>query len=147
MQIRLYQDILKKHMPKKIPVLDTNVIIRFLTSDSPLQAEKVEDLLKKSEVGSLVIPDLIVAEIVYVLLSFYDLPKEEVVVKLGALLDYAKFKTNKKLLKKTIEVFSENNISFSDAYLCALNLIGKHPYIYTFDKKLEKIEKVIVRTP
>lgn len=134
-------------MPKKLPVLDTNVIIRFLTSDSPSQAEKVENLLNKAEAGSLVIPDLIVAEIVYVLLSFYNLSKEEVIEKVGALLDYPKFKINKKLLKKTIEVFSENNISFSDAYLSALNLIGKHPFIYTFDKKLEKIKKVEAKTP
>lgn len=134
-------------MPIKLPVLDTNIIIRFLTSDSPLQAEKVEGLLKKSATGSLVIPDMIVAEIVYVLLSFYGLTKEEVIEKIGILLDYPKFKINKKLLKKTIEVFSEYNISFSDAYLCALNLTGKHNLIYTFDKKLEKIKKVITKTP
>lgn len=143
----LLKAISERIMPEKLPVLDTNIIIRFLTSDNPVQAGKVEEMFKKSDSGSLVIPDLIVAEIVYVLLSFYNLPKEEVIEKIGALLDYPKLKTNKKLLKKTLEVFFDHNISFSDAYLCALNLIGKNPFIYTFDKKITRIENVMTKTP
>lgn len=146
-RIMLSTAISEKLMPKKLPVLDTNIIIRFLTSDSKLQADKVESLLQESDNGSLVIPDLIMAEIVYVLLSFYSLPKEEVIEKIGALLDYPKFKTNKKLLKKTLEVYAEHNISFADAYLSAHNLTGKHSFIYTFDQKLEKIQGVTAKKP
>lgn len=61
MQIRQSAGLSKNPKPQKLPVLDTKIIIRFLTSDIKLQAEKVEELLNKSEEGSLVMPNLIVA--------------------------------------------------------------------------------------
>lgn len=134
-------------MPKKLPVLDTNIITRFLTSDTPEQAKKVERLLNQSFPKSLYIPDLIIAEIVYVLLSYYQLSKKEVIEKVNILLDFEKFKTNKRLLKKTLETFEQYNISFVDAYLCALHLLGKNKFIYSFDKKLEKVKGVNIQSP
>lgn len=134
-------------MRKKLPVLDTNVIIRFLTNDTPEQAKRVETLLNQATVKSLFIPDIIIAEIIYVLLSFYKLPKKEVVEKVSVLLDFEKIRSNKKLLKKTLEIFEENNLSFADAYLTSLVLLSKNSFIYSFDKRLSKIEGVVVQTP
>lgn len=133
-------------MGKKIPVLDTNIIIRFLTNDQPKQAAKVENLLKESTF-KLFIPDIIIAEIVYVLLSFYELPKSEVIEKINILLDFDKIKINNKILKKTLEIFSEYNVSFADAYLCALNILGKCGYIYTFDRNLTRVKSAETKSP
>lgn len=133
-------------MTQKLPAIDTNVIIRFLTSDSPTQAAAAERLFKESPPKSLFIPDLIIAEIIYVLLSFYQLPKSEVIEKINILLDFRQFKTNKRLIKKALEIYEDYNISFADSYLCALVILGKNKLVYSFDKKLMKVKEAAVKT-
>ena len=53
--------------------LDTNVLIRHLTGDPPGQAARATRLLSRA--GQLRLPDLIVAEVVNVLESFYEVPR------------------------------------------------------------------------
>jgi predicted nucleic acid-binding protein len=53
--------------------VDTNVLIRHLTGDPPDQAARAPGLL--SEADRLLLPDLIVAETVDVLESFYEVPR------------------------------------------------------------------------
>jgi predicted nucleic acid-binding protein len=53
--------------------LHTNVLIRHLTGDPPEQAARATRLLSQAQ--QLLLPDLIVAEIVYVLESFYEVPR------------------------------------------------------------------------
>ena len=124
---------------QKKPLLDTNIIIRFLTNDEPEQAVMVEKLLKQAKSNSFELPDLVVMEIVYVLLSFYKLSKVSVVEKMSLLLDFEAFELNEKLLIKTLGIFSKNSISFVDAYLCAKVKLGHNSRVYSFDKKLLKV--------
>lgn len=127
---------LQKKMHKK-NILDTNIILRFLLNDNKQQAEYAEKLFIKSPKHSLIVPDLVVAEIAYVLLSHYEFSKEEVIDKLSVLLTYEAFKLNNKVLKPALYYFKEKPISFVDAYLCALSNLSKTPLI-TFDKKLPR---------
>ncbi|OGH44162.1 MAG: hypothetical protein A3H50_00500 [Candidatus Levybacteria bacterium RIFCSPLOWO2_02_FULL_37_10] len=123
---------------KKLPVLDTNIIIRFLTGDSLGQADKVEKLLNSSPKNSLSLPDIVVVEIAYVLLSLYKLSKEDVIEKLETLVEVKSVKCNIDLIKRSLDIFKDNNISFVDAYLCA-EILGKNNILYTFDKRLIKV--------
>lgn len=134
-------------MVKKGSVLDTNLIIRFLANDSPSQASKVEKLFKEGEFASFEIPDLVIAEIIYVLISFYKLNKEEVVEKVAKLVEFEKVKTNKKLIKKALEFYRDHPISFVDAYLCSLVFNGKNSFVYSFDKDLFQIKKIKIKSP
>ena len=56
--------------------VDTNVLIRHLTGDPPGQAAQATRLLSRA--GQLLLPDLIVAEVVYVLESVYRVPRPRV---------------------------------------------------------------------
>jgi predicted nucleic acid-binding protein len=51
-------------------------MVRHLTGDPPEQAARATRLL--SQAGQLLLPDLIVAEVVYVLESFYEAPRPRV---------------------------------------------------------------------
>lgn len=55
--------------------VDKNVLIRHLTGEPPAQARRATRLLTESE--ELLLPDLIVAEGVHVLESFYEVPRAE----------------------------------------------------------------------
>ena len=124
---------------KKLPTLDTNLIVRFLTQDSVEQASRVRRLLGDSPKNSLEISDLVLAEIIYVLLSVYELSKEDVVEKISLLIELESIKCNKNLIRKSLDLFKSNSISFVDAYLGAAVLSGKSDVLFTFDKRLLKV--------
>ena len=60
--------------------VDTNIFIRFLTDDIPEKADACEEIFKKAveKKETLFTTDLVIAKIVWVLESFYGLPKKEV---------------------------------------------------------------------
>ncbi|MBU1110939.1 PIN domain-containing protein [Patescibacteria group bacterium] len=127
----------------KIKTLDTNLLIRFFTQDNPAQADAVEKLLRKAAKDELLLPDIIIAEIVWVLLSFYELEKEEVIEKLEGLFSLENVKMNRNTLKRTIDLYRRYNISFTDAYLAAYTLEEeKSDQIYSFDRGLDKVKEI-----
>jgi predicted nucleic acid-binding protein len=66
--------------------LDTNVLIRHLTGDPPAQARRASALLATAD--ELLVPDLIVAEVAYVLESFYDVERERVAELVRAVIGF-----------------------------------------------------------
>lgn len=119
----------------KCVILDTNIIIRFLAQDSSQQAEAVEKLFKNAPEKSLFIPDIVLVEAVYVLLSYYGLTKKETIERITSLIFFKKFKLNTRLFQKTLEVYTQHALSFVDAYILALSSLDDM-VVYTFDKKL-----------
>lgn len=77
--------------------LDTNVLVRFLVNDDEAQARIVYDLFKSAEAGKKAfwVPLLVVLDILWVLESVYEIPRQEVLDSLNELLlmPILKFKT------------------------------------------------------
>lgn len=84
-------------------------------------------------------PDVIIAEIVWVLLSFYKLPKAEVIEKLEGLLSLEQFTFDRPLLRKTIEIYRNYNVSYTDAYLAAYSIVKRDRQLYSFDSGFDRI--------
>lgn len=66
--------------------LDTNVLVRLITGDDPVQAREIEVYLEKTE-GPFLIPDLVMAELAWVLQRRYGFRRTEVGDVLLALLN------------------------------------------------------------
>lgn len=128
-------------------ILDTNILIRFLTHDIDSQTKAVEKLFTKARTKSLIIPDIIVVEIVHVLLSVYKIDKKAIIDKINILLTFEKFKINTSLFQKVVELYSRHTISFVDAYLVALTSYDKPLTLYTFDKKLLTLLNINTKQP
>jgi len=56
--------------------VDTNILVRHLTGDPPEQAERATKFLAAAD--ELLLADLVVAEVVDVLESFYQVPRQRV---------------------------------------------------------------------
>lgn len=123
-------------------ILDTNILIRFFTNDPKEQASFVENLLKTVDDKSLLIPDVVLVETVYVLLSVYELSKEDVIDTVSSLITYPKFKLHGALFQKTLDLYSKYPISFVDAYIGAVSNANPVRTIYTFDKKMLSIKEI-----
>ena len=60
--------------------IDTNIFIRFLTNDIPDKAAACEGIFREAadKNQSLFTTEMVIAEIIWVLESYYELPKKEV---------------------------------------------------------------------
>jgi predicted nucleic-acid-binding protein len=122
-------------------IVDTSVVIRYLTEDDQDKADRAEKLFRDSKEGELEIPDIVFAEIVWVLESFYDLEKPKVLEKLKALLAFDKIAMNRSVLEKAIDTYALENVEFIDCYLAALASEGEKAVV-SFDEDFDMIETV-----
>ncbi|MGI8678938.1 MAG: PIN domain-containing protein [Jatrophihabitans sp.] len=63
--------------------VDTNVLVRHLTGDPPAMAKRATAFLREG--SELLLADLVVAETVYVLESFYKVPREQIATTIRSL--------------------------------------------------------------
>ena len=125
-------------MQTKSKLLDANIILRLLTNDTPAQAKTVAGLINNAHPSELELPDVVLAEIVWVLQSYYCLKKPAIITCLRALVETKSIKLNRALLEQIIVLYQNNNISYIDAYLAARSKL-ESKLLFTFDKRLLKI--------
>ena len=130
--------------------IDANVILRYITRDPPPMAEaarKVFSEAQKGRVGLIIIP-LIVAEVVWVLESFYDYPKTQIAENLIQLLLCDGLEVEQpSLLIEALTLYQKRNLDFADALLGVTALQPGPPSVYSFDKHLDRIDGVNRLTP
>ena len=122
-------------------LLDTNFILRFLLKDN-LQQFQVAKKILNDPAESLYITDMVAAEIVWVLTSFYKFSRDQITEKLFLLLNLPSIQSNKSVLIRSLYLYRNFNISFIDAYLAAYAEEEKLEGIYSFDKGLDKIKEI-----
>jgi len=122
-------------------LLDTNFILRFLLKDN-LQQFQVTKKILNNPTENLYITDMVAAEIVWILTSFYKFSRDQVTEKLFLLLNLPSIQSNKSVLIRSLYLYRNFNISFIDAYLAAYSEEENLEGIYSFDKGLDKISKV-----
>ena len=122
-------------------VVDANVILRYLLGDVEELYKKAEEIFSQVIAGrrTIFIPQVVIAEVVYVLMKLYKVPKEKVVLSIEFFLNLKNCKIqDKKAVKEALKIFSANNISFVDALLCAYARANNYQ-LTTFDAKLLKV--------
>ncbi len=121
--------------------VDTNVLIRHLTGDPPGQAARATRLLSRA--GQLLLPDLIVAEVVYVLESVYKVPRPRVAELARAIVAFPAIEVaDEPVLLRALEVYEVHRLDFADAYLVAEAEISGVNAVASFDKAIERVPTV-----
>ncbi|MCK4268113.1 MAG: PIN domain-containing protein [Actinomycetia bacterium] len=123
--------------------LDTNIFIRFLTNDIPKKAEACEKIFKKAveKKETLFTTDLVIAEIVWVLESIYELQKEEIQDKVEKILNTPNLICpHKDLILSALTIYSEKNIDYIDAYNALILKDKGIGELYSYDKDYDRID-------
>lgn len=119
-------------------IVDANIILRYLLNDTEDLSAKAADLLENNVV---MVPNEVVAEIVYVLEKVYKVKNAEISSSLMELFDYDNLQVNDhEILIEALTVYSKRKLDFVDTLLYAYYKVRKHE-VYTFDKKLNKLLK------
>jgi len=117
--------------------VDTNVLLRLLLNDVPVQTKAVKELLQiktKYEVA-----DLALTEVTFVLERFYKMERDVVAKNLMAIVRHPQFICNENLFEKIIPLYlSEPALSMNDCALLGYARLNKALPLYTFDKALQK---------
>ncbi len=121
--------------------IDTNVLIRHLTGDPPEMAARVSAYLGQAQ--DLLLTDLVAAEVVYVLESFYEATREEAAQALRSLIAFDPIVCiDPALLLRAVEVFETDRIDFAEAYLVACAESTGVDKIVSFDRSIDRIDTV-----
>ncbi len=130
---------------KNIPVIDANIILRFLTDDEPVMAEKCRKLLERVERNEeqVYLPDIVLADIVWTLEKFYRVAKpriREIILPVVGLKGLRC--ANKKIIARAFDLYANLNIDWTDSFVAASMLNIEQDTIYSYDKDFAKIENI-----
>lgn len=122
-------------------IIDTNVLVRHLTGDPPEMAARATAYLGTER--ELLLTDLIVAETVSVLESFYQAPREQVAEAMRSLIAFASVVcVDPALLLRSIEVYETDGIDFAEAYLVACAESTGVIKIASFNRAIDRVETI-----
>lgn len=126
--------------------LDTNVLVRHLTGDPPELAKRATAALASAE--WLLLTDLVLAECVYVLESFYEVERARVAAAMRAAIAMPAIETvDPALLLRALEVYELDRLDFAEAYLVAQAESSGVGEILSFDRTIDRIESITRREP
>lgn len=119
-------------------ILDTSVILRFLTGNSSEKKEKFRKLIRDaiSEKSALFVPLIVIIEMVYVLEKIYGLEKAAVREKVESLLTLPPVEIEAEaVVLESLRLYSEKDLKYGDAMILAKSRTSGIKPVYTSDKK------------
>jgi len=125
--------------------IDTNILLRFITGAPTEQAAQARALFAAAERGDFVLflDDIIVAETVWVLSSFYKFSKKEIKqVLISILANRGVLLNNERDMLLALTLFADMNVDFVDALVSVHMDRAGIPDIVTFDKHFDRLPGV-----
>jgi predicted nucleic acid-binding protein len=121
--------------------VDTNVLVRHLTGDPPDLAERATAYLRTER--ELLLTDLVAAETVYVLESFYATPRDQVGEAVRSLVAFDSIVcVDPALLLRAVEVYETDRIDFAEAYLVACAETTGIGQVASFDRSIDRVNTI-----
>ena len=134
-------------LPRKVYLIDTNVVLRYLLGDHPEFSPKAEAFMfdvskgvKKAEILNVVI-----VECIYVMEKYYEIPKTEIVGKLSGILNFSGIvNPDRSEILEALLKYENSNIDIVDCILASCSSPEK--VVISFDKDMKKL-KAVSETP
>ena len=125
--------------------VDTNVFLRYLTKDDLSKYERCREMFRRSLEGEIALSTsgMVIAELVWTLLSYYKVPKAEVIEKVSVILGTESlFIPDKDVLADALVLYARKNIDFIDAYNAVFMKYQGLREIYSYDEDFETMEDI-----
>ena len=125
-------------MTDPVCFVDTNVFVRYLTGDDEKKAAAFEKLLVQAASGKIVLAtsEIVIAELVWVLESFYKLKPSVIAELIRAILNTEGLRIKgSDLIEKALDIYESQNIDFIDAHIIVYMQSNHIETLYSFDKR------------
>ena len=121
--------------------VDSNILVRHLTGDPPDQGWHATAFLRSGQ--ELVLVDLVVAEVVCVLESVYEVEREGVAELLRAAIGFpAILVADEALLLRALELYEHYRIHFAESYIAACAELSGIETVVSFDRAIDRVPTV-----
>ena len=123
--------------------IDTNIFIRFLVNDIPQKADACEKIFKNAvaKKETLFTTEMVIAEIIWVLESYYELSQLEVQEKVEKILNTPNLICpHKDLILNALTIYGEKNIDYIDAYKALILKDKGIKELYSYDKHYDRMD-------
>ena len=130
-------------MDKMIALLDTNVLLRFLNSDKSKKYKRLYEFFESLERGGMRVELklIVLFQVIFVLKSFYNVPKGDIINGIQNILKYKGISIKeKKIVQRTLELWSKKNIEIVDCFLIACLEKDSQNLLYSYDRDFDKFE-------
>lgn len=134
----------------RVAAVDANVLLRFLVGDPPEMAEQARRLFEAVDRGEiqLVLEEIVVAEVVWVLESFYGHPRGQIAEVLRSLLGHEGVLVDDRAgLLQALTTYADQGIDFADALLATNMQRRGLRELFSFDRDFDRLPAVDRRTP
>jgi len=124
-------------------LLDTNVLIRFLTSDKTQKFRGVYALFESLEQGDLQVELklIVLFQVMFVLKSFYSVPREDIATGMLCILEYKGILVKKRrIVRRMLELWHDSKLDIVDCYLIACLEGDRQNILYSYDRGFDKFE-------
>jgi len=122
--------------------VDTNIFLRFLINDVPHQANACEALFRRAVAGEEILctSDMVIAEIIWVLESYYELSRTDIREKVEKILNTKNLEcTDREIILHALAIYEEKQIDYIDAYN-AYSMRAKEIYeLYSYDRHYDRL--------
>jgi predicted nucleic-acid-binding protein len=121
--------------------VDANILVRHLTGDpEDLAARATRYLATRRD---LLVTDLVVAETVYVLESFYRTPRVQLAQAIRSLVAFdSVVVVDPALLLRAVELYETDRLDFAEAYLVACAETTGVRRVASFDRAIDRVGTV-----
>lgn len=124
-----------------IAFADVDVLVRHLTGDPAELAARATAYLYGSD--QLLLTDLVFAETVSVLESFYEAPRTSIAQAMRSLLAFERIEcVDAPLLLRAVEIYEGSHTGFAQAYLVACAESTGVGRVVSFDQSLDAVRTV-----
>jgi len=130
--------------------VDTNIFLRYLTKDDPSKYEKCREMFKRAMKGEIAITTsgMVIVELVWTLLSYYKVPKAEVIEKVSVIVGTKNLSIPEKhIVADALVLYARKNIDFIDAYNAVFMRYHGLREIFSYDEDFELMEDIQRREP
>ncbi|MDD3926264.1 MAG: PIN domain-containing protein [bacterium] len=129
----------------RISAIDANIILRYLLDDNEELSARARSIMNDVESGKLHVAcdPVNLAEVVWVLKSFYKIPNDKICASLESIIKAEGFiLLDKDRYLLALQLFAGSAAQFGDACACAAALQGCSGRLLSFDRKLSKVNGI-----
>ena len=126
-------------------LVDTNIFLRLLTEDDPVQTPAVKEflsqLVNRKEHGYITVA--VVLELVWTLESYYKLKKDKVADKLSLLVNTPNLEIeNRSIVEAALDYYASTKADYADCYNGAYAALHGDGTVLSYDRDFDKLDTV-----